>query len=135
MIAKWNSVVKPTDFVIHVGDFCDGGVVDLIEYRKRLNGSIILVKGNHDDLPNEVYNAVFQAVHARLFMDEQKLVFQHCPDIEGVAGFRQIYGHIHAEGGQLSPLDPKASFCACVMRHNGFPTPLSGILTGLENKQ
>ena len=135
LIAKWNSVIKTGDLVIHIGDFCDSGVADLIEYRKRLNGSIVLVKGNHDDLPDDVYNAVFQSVHERLFIDELKLVFQHCPDAEGVAGFRQIYGHVHAEDGQFSPLEPRKSFCACVMRHDGFPTLLSDILTVLENKQ
>ena len=49
-IAKWNSVVGPTDLVLYVGDFCDGDERDLREYRRRLNGNIVLVKGNHDKL-------------------------------------------------------------------------------------
>ena len=36
LIAKWNSVVRPTDQVFYVGDFCDSGEADLREYRKRL---------------------------------------------------------------------------------------------------
>ena len=35
-IAKWNSVVKPTDLVLYVGDFCDSGETDLREYRIHL---------------------------------------------------------------------------------------------------
>ena len=62
LIAKWNVVVKPSDFVVYVGYFCDGNISDLMAYHKRLNGIIALVKGNHDMLPDEVYKAVFQSV-------------------------------------------------------------------------
>lgn len=128
LIAKWNSVVKPTDLVIHVGDFCDSGAVDLMEYRKRLNGNIVLVKGNHDSLPDDMYKAVFLSVCEELVIKELDLIFRHCPNLNDGTGFRQIYGHEHAEGGLFSPLDPKTSFCACVMRHNGFPTPLADVI-------
>ena len=127
LIAKWNSVVKPTDFVIHVGDFCDSGVADLMEYRKRLNGSILLVKGNHDDLPDDIYKAVFQSVCEVLVIEELNLVFRHCLDPDGIAGYRQIYGHVHTESSLLRPMDPKCSFCSCVMRHDGFPIPLADV--------
>ena len=135
LVAKWNSVVKPADFVIHVGDFCDSGAVDLKEYKKRLNGNIILVKGNHDDLPDDFYKSEFQSVCEELVIEGLGLVFRHCPQPNDGTGFRQIYGHEHTEGGLFSPPDPKTSFCSCVMRHNGFPTPLSAILTGFKNKQ
>ena len=125
LIAKWNSVVKPTDLVIHVGDICDSGVTDLMEYRKRLNGSIHFVKGNHDNLPDDIYKAVFQSVCEELVMEELKLVFRHCPYPDGIVGFRQIYGHMHTENNLLFPMDSNRSFCSCVMRHDGFPTLLS----------
>lgn len=127
LIAKWNSVVKPTDMVFHVGDFCDSGVADLMEYRKRLNGNIILVKGNHDNLPDDIYKAVFQSVCEILVIEELNLMLRHCLDV-GDTGFRQIYGHEHTEGGQLHPMDSKQSFCACVMRHDGYPIPLKDVL-------
>ena len=135
LIAKWNSVVKPTDLVIHVGDFCDSGAVDLMEYRKRLNGNIVLVKGNHDSLPDDVYNAVFSSVCEELVIKELDLIFRHCPNPNDGTGFRQVYGHEHIEGGLFCPMGSKTSFCACVMRHNGFPTSLSDILIGLEKRQ
>ena len=62
LIAKWNSVVRPTDQVFYVGDFCDSGEADLREYRKRLNGKILLIKGKHDNLTNDVCRAVFTAI-------------------------------------------------------------------------
>ena len=131
-IAKWNSVVKPTDLVLYVGDFCDSGETDLREYRKRLNGSIILIKGNHDKLPDEVYESVFQDVYKELTLEDLNLVLHHEPDIEGRTGIRQIYGHIHAEGSLFCPPDPKTSFCSCVTRHDGFPTLLSDALSAMS---
>ena len=134
-IAKWNSVVKPSDLVIYVGDFCDGDEADLREYRKRLNGSIVLVKGNHDRLLDEVYESVFQGIHKELVLEDLNLVLHHEPDIEGRAGIRQIYGHIHSENGLFCPPDPKTSFCSCVTRNGGFPRPLSDILAKFANGQ
>lgn len=132
LIAKWNSVVKPTDFVFYVGDFCDGGEDDLREYRKRLNGKILLIKGNHDDLSDGVYRAVFTSVCDELVIEELNLAFRHCPDIERNKVFRLIYGHEHTEGGLLHPMDSKRSFCSCVMRHDGFPIPVKDVLEALD---
>lgn len=48
LIEKWNSVVKPEDIIIHCGDFFMGRVKKIDEILPRLNGKIILVRGNHD---------------------------------------------------------------------------------------
>lgn len=45
LIHNWNSVVAPEDTVYHLGDM---GFGDLSEFRGRLNGTIHLIKGNHD---------------------------------------------------------------------------------------
>ena len=130
LIAKWNSVVKPTDFVIHVGDFCDGGVSDLMAYRKRLNGSVLLVKGNHDILPDEVYKAVFQSVCEVLVIEELNVMFQHCPSAEEPSSFRRVVGHFH-DGVMPDFLNDGRSFCSCVMLHGGYPVPLEKIIGAL----
>lgn len=134
LIAKWNSVVRPNDQVFYVGDFCDSGEADLREYRKRLNGKILLIKGNHDTLPNDVYKSVFTAVCDELVIEALDLVLRHCPDIERKKDFRQVYGHEHIEGGQLHPMDPARSFCSCVMRNGGFPIPLESALAKMDPK-
>lgn len=46
LINNWNSVVKNTDQVYHLGDF--GWNPDALQY---LNGQIFLIKGNHDKNP------------------------------------------------------------------------------------
>jgi len=48
VVDTWNSIIKPNDTVLHLGDFAFKGVNDFI---KRLNGNIIFVLGNHDDKP------------------------------------------------------------------------------------
>ena len=127
LVEKWNSVVKDGDTVLYAGDFCDFDVVsDLIECRKKLNGNIILIKGNHDQLPESAYEAVFQGVCNELTIDELKLVIRHSPG-KCADGYRQIYGHLHRDGA-LPALATKDSFCVCVMFHDGFPVLIETVM-------
>jgi calcineurin-like phosphoesterase family protein len=50
MIARWNEVVSPKDYVFHLGDFAMGPNQNerVPALRKRLNGGITLILGNHD---------------------------------------------------------------------------------------
>jgi len=51
MIENWNSVVSRNDLVYHLGDFCFGNTKrDFLSCFDRLNGQIILIKGNHDKI-------------------------------------------------------------------------------------
>lgn len=45
LISNWNKKVSPSDTVYHLGDFSFGNPYD---YKIRLNGNIVLIKGNHD---------------------------------------------------------------------------------------
>lgn len=48
IIDNWNSIVKPEDRVIHLGDIMLNNNEIGIECLKRLNGQICIVWGNHD---------------------------------------------------------------------------------------
>lgn len=48
MICNWNNVVRESDLVFHLGDFGSPRCRDPRKFLKRLNGIIILIKGNHD---------------------------------------------------------------------------------------
>lgn len=48
MINNWNLVVQPEDTVVVCGDFIMGSPDGIPDILNRLNGSIILVRGNHD---------------------------------------------------------------------------------------
>lgn len=48
LIANWNSVVKPTDTIFHLGDLGFTNEEALIKIVQRLNGQKIYLYGNHD---------------------------------------------------------------------------------------
>ena len=48
MIDAWNSVVSPEDIVFVLGDFIMGAADGVQPILNRLNGTIYLIKGNHD---------------------------------------------------------------------------------------
>lgn len=48
LIDNWNSVVKNSDVIYHLGDFGFGNLEELRKIRYRLRGKIHLILGNHD---------------------------------------------------------------------------------------
>lgn len=48
MIENWNKTVKPVDKVYHLGDVSMGTNAAVSDILKRLNGTKVLIKGNHD---------------------------------------------------------------------------------------
>lgn len=50
MIERWNSVVNPGDTVLHLGDFAMGVRAENLPIARQLNGTILLMPGNHDSI-------------------------------------------------------------------------------------
>ena len=48
LIQAWNERVGDDDTVYHLGDFCFGKKKEFVKYASRLNGRIMLIRGNHD---------------------------------------------------------------------------------------
>lgn len=48
IIKNWNSIVDPNDIVFHLGDIMLGNQDYGIECLKKLNGIILVIRGNHD---------------------------------------------------------------------------------------
>jgi calcineurin-like phosphoesterase family protein len=67
IIEKWNSVVKPTDSVIHLGDFLVGAGRDSESKGRRimsrLNGHKYLLWGNHNAFVKDVYKKEIQKLN------------------------------------------------------------------------
>lgn len=124
LIDKWNSVVKPDDLVLYNGDFCDSDEESLLKFKSRLNGHIVLIKGNHDRLSDDFYKKVFDDVLDKLVLEDMNLVIQHKPK---TCSMNQIYGHMH-RGQIVGPLDKSTNFCSCVQAHDGFPVSLDEVL-------
>ena len=61
MVERWNAVVDEDQTVFHLGDFSYRGKNDTVpKYLERLNGKIILIRGNHDKPRDEKH---FVAAH------------------------------------------------------------------------
>ena len=128
-IALWNNIVAKDNLVLYVGDFCHwdyehGGLVDLATVRPRLNGKIVLIKGNHDSLDDEWYREAFADVVERMYIDELNLLLIHDPDAATLRpGERKIYGHTHR--GQVPPSITRNSICVCAKWHGWKPITLA----------
>ena len=90
MTEKWNKKVGKDDLVIHLGDFALGNKEKVKETREKLNGTIILIKGNHDRV-NEGFIIVRDSIQIG------NLLFSHRPIPKGEVpkGCVNVHGHIH----------------------------------------
>ena len=93
MVDNWNRVVRPVDKVYHLGDVCFKNVhLDILG---RLNGTKVLIKGNHDTLKPAQYLKYFKDIRAYHVMD--KFVLSHIPLYpDSVNRWKgNIHGHVH----------------------------------------
>ena len=94
LVANWNRVVTPYDKVYHLGDV----VINrhALNTLYRLNGRLILIKGNHDNFRLDEYTPFFDDVRAYHVLDD--ILLAHIPvHPESLRRWRgQIHGHLHA---------------------------------------
>ncbi len=98
IIDNWNSVVNKDDIVYHLGDFILGSKEDLESIVKRLNGTIYLIRGNHDRLATKAYeDCGIVVIKKTLKLDEDKVILSHKPLLDELIplGYINIHGHIH----------------------------------------
>ncbi|OXM82827.1 phosphoesterase [Paenibacillus rigui] len=100
MIERWNAVVGKEDRVIHLGDFSFLNMEKTRSIVSRLNGSKMLIMGNHDRGRSRawwleagfqevsehgiIYNGFFLLSHEPMYMNK------HMPYVN-------IHGHIHGQ--------------------------------------
>ena len=147
LIENWNARVKPEDVVIHCGDFFMGQLSVIDSVLPRLNGTIIWVKGNHDQnnrmrlirekYPEKVLIAgpLFYLKYRRWFF-----VFCHLPlsneDLleQFEADSREIiwvHGHVHDKWDFYDPY--KKSFNVCVDKTDFHPVNIGELDYHIRN--
>jgi len=112
LIDRWNSVVNEKDIVYHLGDFARVSKIEEMNgILKRLNGKIILVKGNHESLSDSQYsslvkNKTLYDFHSKGLLhtsiDKVKVVLSHYPILSWKGkynGVPHFFGHIHSGVG------------------------------------
>ena len=96
LIYKWNLVVKPEDKVYHLGDVGFRNFTVLNQILSRLNGSKILIKGNHDNMKLSRYAQHFKDIRGSHTLD--KFILTHIPihpdSLSRWVG--NIHGHMHS---------------------------------------
>lgn len=95
MVERWNKTVAPEDKVYHLGDVLfTKKWLDII--MPRLNGTKVLIKGNHDNLKLSQYQQYFKDVRAVWVLD--KLVLSHIPiHPESLSRWKaNVHGHLHS---------------------------------------
>lgn len=95
LIDNWNSVVKPEDKVYHLGDVGLSDSTHLLRVMQSLNGTKVLIKGNHDNLKLYQYAQVFKDVRA--YHSLNGIFLAHIPIHPASLGRwkGQAHGHLH----------------------------------------
>ena len=146
LVKNWNSVVSPEDIVYHLGDVAFGNRSNFVNIIHRLNGQIILIKGNHDRLPNAVYE------REGLFVCKYGYYNTHCIGFVGdefspinathrpVPGYHDkqvigwiFYGHVHNKPCFLE--NREATVCVSAERINYTPLCLEDFFASKDITQ
>jgi calcineurin-like phosphoesterase family protein len=131
IIERHNSVVKPSDKIYLLGDFCFT-FKWLSSIAPRLNGDKVLIKGNHDVLKLSQYTQYFRDIRAYHVMD--KILLAHIPvHPESLGRWKgQIHGHLHSNtvqepvheyGNVVCMRDDPRYMNVCMEKINYTPLP------------
>lgn len=105
LIRRWNSVVPEDGVVYHLGDFCFGDFRNWEKIISQLNGSIILIRGNHDfkinqqnqDQLEKLFSYVNLAL--RITIESKQIWLSHFPYLcfsGSERGSLNLFGHVHS---------------------------------------
>ena len=105
MVREWNDLIEPGDLVYILGDVAFLPAQKAAETVNRLNGTKILVEGNHDRkaLNDPTFRKCFKEVHKYLDInyDGTKVVMFHYPIAEWDQMHRgAVHFHGHLHGGK-----------------------------------
>lgn len=127
LIGNWNQVVGRNDEVYVLGDFCFKGASKVIQYLENLNGTIHLIRGNHDHFIRqqtfELYVArqlnalchsgkcvpciINEGWYKHMVDGEHEVVLSHFPILywDGMDDRKSIhlYGHMHSRPSMQHP--------------------------------
>lgn len=143
LVENHNKVVRPQDKVYFLGDVMMNKKG--LEPLSRMNGTKVLIKGNHDIMKLNVYAEHFKDVRA-VHLLEKGFVLSHVPlhpDSLGRWG-TNVHGHTHSNNVMMDTWscnvkveiqDPRY-FCACVEQINFTPIAFEEIkrIIALRNK-
>lgn len=146
IIERWNSVVKPSDCVYHLGDVLMNKYdADIL---KRLNGTIFLIRGNHDTdnklsaiaATGKLANSSFIPTSELIKFGKLSLFICHYPVL--TANFDDkhfskhvfsIHGHTHQKGNWLFADNPFI-YHVGLDSHNNTPVSIDEVVTDIRER-
>lgn len=124
---NWNSLIKKSDNVFHLGDVFFGAKNVFIPFWKTLYGNKHLVFGNHDDIRFFIQNDLVQKAKIQKTFREHRILATHIPvhtsSLEDGHFRYNVHGHLHEK-----TIDDKRFINVCVELSNYQPVHLDDIL-------
>lgn len=130
MIENWNNLVKEDDVVYVLGDFGANG--QEVSVLSRLNGVKYLVKGNHDEKPNDYYRgAGFKEVYDHPIIIENFWILSHEPlYVNSNMPYANLFGHVH--NSPLFKTYSNQHYCVSVERIDYMPISFESIAAKIK---
>ncbi len=149
LVDNWNSVVPKDGTVYHLGDFALGGNFEShTRLRKRLNGEIVLLLGNHcyqNKLDRTRYLDLFKIITDVISLKVKlsdgeylKLFMSHYPHLYWQRGFYHLHGHIHSGPNSTASeveIPHRLRYDIGVDNNNYYPVSFDGIVEIFNNRK
>lgn len=131
LIQNWNQKVKEDDLVYHLGDVGLHKKSCLRDIIHKLNGTKILVRGNHDFRPTAMMNLGFDACleSAFLHIGRHDCYLSHEPFPMSAPNTWMIHGHVHSKWKVL-PFEKK--ICMSVENWNYAPVDIKELISIMD---
>ena len=146
IVERWNSVVKPGDIVYHLGDMVMSHYdINII---KRLNGTIFLIRGNHDTnnklsaiyatgkMVNTSYVPTSELIKfgkLSLFMCHYPVLTANFDDKHFSQHVINLHGHTHQKGNWLFADNPFI-YHVGLDSHGCYPIHIDEIIADIRNR-
>jgi phosphoesterase len=130
LINNWNKTVNNGDTVFVLGDFCESD--DEKRILSKLNGTKILIRGNHDFGTSSFYRkAGFEDVYDMPVLYDGFFMLSHQPlYVNSNMPYANIFGHVH--NNPMFKDYSKQHFCVSAERINYTPISYSEILGKID---
>ena len=117
IIRNWNEIVSPKDKVFHLGDIGFGSTQDMQRIFQNLNGTKILIRGNHDKRFSDgaLSKIGFSEVYKYPIIIEEFYMLSHSPMfLNKNMPYVNIHGHIHEKSIE------GANYVNACVEHNDY---------------
>ena len=146
IVERWNSVVKPGDIVYHLGDVMLNDNDKGMEYLKKLNGEIHILRGNHDtnsriDLYAAAPNVVSTGDYATVIKyGKYSFYLSHYPTLtsnfDNSASLKNhvisLFGHTHQQRNFYQ--DNPYMYHVGMDSHNCYPVSIEQIIEDIKKE-